>query len=215
MRNLPERHSIRLSGFDYSRMAVYFITIDTDGRIPIFGKICKDAMILNDFGKIAEKCWLDIPKHFPAATLNEYIVMPNHIHGLIGLTGEADTVSIIKADTAIINKTDTACRVPTDKKNKIETFSKPTVRSIPTIIRSFKSAVTKLMHEQFPGRYGKIWQPRYYEHIVRSERELNAIIDYIRANPANWNVGTRHAVSAPHKPAVSATSDQFDHDRRI
>jgi REP element-mobilizing transposase RayT len=87
--NIHHRRSIRLKGYDYSQEGLYFITICCHDRICRFRKIESDEMILNDLGKIAQQCWLEIPQHFPHTILHEYVLMPNHIHGIIELT---DTV---------------------------------------------------------------------------------------------------------------------------
>ncbi len=170
---LPNRHSIRLPDFDYSRTGVYFVTIDTVGQAHLFGRVTNSQMILNDLGTIADECWNRIPDHHPGTDLCDYIVMPNHVHGLIVLSGNE-------------KEADTAGRVPTGLAPKKESYSKPTKNSIPTIIRSYKSSVSKLVHEEFPGRFEKIWQSRYYERVIRDQKELEAAINYIKSNPANW-----------------------------
>lgn len=81
------RHSIRLRGYDYSCSGLYFITICCQDRASIFGNVVSSSMILNDNGQIARQCWLEIPKHFPDVSLHEYIVMPNHIHGVVEIVG--------------------------------------------------------------------------------------------------------------------------------
>ena len=83
--NIHHRKSIRLKGYDYTQAGLYFITICVKDRECLFGKIENDEMVLNDNGKIADECWLEIPKHFPDAVLHEHIVMPNHVHGIIEL----------------------------------------------------------------------------------------------------------------------------------
>lgn len=80
---IHHRRSIRLKGYDYSQPGAYFVTIVTHQRQCLFGEIVNNEMILNDYGKIAAQCWNDIPKHFPNAILDEFVIMPNHIHGII------------------------------------------------------------------------------------------------------------------------------------
>ncbi|MCP9448033.1 MAG: hypothetical protein NNA22_10760, partial [Nitrospira sp.] len=116
----PNRRSIRLKGYDYSQAGAYFVTVCTQDRTCLFGDVADGEMRLNDAGGIARQCWFDIPAHFPNASLDEFIVMPNHVHGIIVVDGRG-----------------TACRAPTEQ------FGRPVTGSIPTIIRSFKSAVTK------------------------------------------------------------------------
>ncbi|MDD5063013.1 MAG: transposase [Candidatus Marinimicrobia bacterium] len=161
--------SIRLAKYDYAQMGLYFITIITHNRGCIFGNIKNNIMILNDLGKIAEKCWRGIPFHFPNASLLEFIIMPNHIHGIIALSVE--TSRFIGAVSL---------------RSKSEHFGKPTRQSIPTIIRSFKSATTKMTNEYRNFNRQPVWQSGYYEHIIRNEDELNRIREYILTNPQNW-----------------------------
>ena len=80
------RHSIRLKNYDYSQAGLYFVTVCTEYRLHLFGKIIDFEMKLNDAGKIAKKCWLEIPGHYPNVILHEYVIMPNHIHGIIEIT---------------------------------------------------------------------------------------------------------------------------------
>ena len=81
------RHSIRLRGYDYSCSGLYFITICCQDRASIFGNVVSSSMILNDNGQIARQCWLEIPDHFPDVSLHEFIIMPNHIYGIVEIVG--------------------------------------------------------------------------------------------------------------------------------
>jgi REP element-mobilizing transposase RayT len=158
------RRSIRLKGYDYSQEGLYFITICCQNRICRFGKIENDKMILNDAGNIAQQCWLNIPQHFPHAELHEYVVMPNHIHGIIALT---ETVAVDE------------CRgkkffAPTNQPRPHGTS-----RTIGSMIRGFKIGVTKQLGVS-------IWQRNYYEHIIRHEQSYRNVSDYIIHNPEAW-----------------------------
>jgi REP element-mobilizing transposase RayT len=163
--------STRLKNWDYAKEGAYFITICTDNHRCMFGGIGKEMVILNEHGKIVDKCWNEIPKHFPHIVLNEYVIMPNHLHGII----------YIRRDTACRVST-LACRQPT-----LEQFGKPVCGSIPTIVRSFKSAVTKCINETQKTPGAIIWQRNYYDHIIRGEYELNRIREYMINNPSNWD----------------------------
>lgn len=158
-----QRKSIRLTGYDYAQRGAYFITICVNNRKCLFGNVCDGEMVLNEWGKIIDKCWNEIPQHFPHIELDEYIIMPNHIHGIINICRG------------------TACRAPT-----MECFGKPVPGSLSTIIRSFKSAATKRINQinNTPGV--RLWQRNFYEHIIRNESGLNRIRQYIINNPANW-----------------------------
>lgn len=159
----PHRRTLRLPEFDYSQPGAYFVTIVTQDRILLFGEILNGEMILNEVGKSVAELWLSIPEHFSNVELGEYVVMPNHIHGIIS-----------------INNVGATHASPLPKSNG------PTPGSIGAIVGSFKSAATKMIHK-FPNIHRKrLWQRNYYEHVIRNERDYQAIYDYILANPVNW-----------------------------
>ena len=160
------RKSLRLSGYDYSQPGAYFVTICTFRNQNLLGEIHNREMFLNDAGRIVEKTWLEIPEHFLIAGLDSFVVMPNHIHGILVLVE--------------MGSRGTACRAPTER------FGKPVPDSLPTIIRSFKSAATRRFNI-FRNTTGlTLWQRNYYEHIIRSEESLFRIRKYIVENPLCW-----------------------------
>ncbi|MCW9708538.1 transposase [Fodinibius salsisoli] len=160
-----DRKVHRLKGYDYSKSGYYFITICVADRFHLFGKIIKEQIKLNEYGKIAEEEWRKTEKLRNNVRLDEFIVMPNHVHGIIELFKPSS---------------DTARRVTTER------FGKPVRGSLPTIVRSYKSAVTKQINELNEQRGDKVWQKNYYDHIVRNHEELNRIRKYIKDNPKNW-----------------------------
>jgi len=210
MKKAYSHRSIRLAGYDYSQNGAYFITICTKMRIPLFGEIIDGEMILNDCGNVVISSWRDIIKHFSNVGIDEFTVMPDHIHGIIVLdrgtacraenedikdfNNDSITENDLKNDetnnhnidsgTAIIDS-GTACRAPT---NSFNSFGKPISGSLSTVIRSFKSAVTKQINEirNTPG--DPVWQRNYYEHIIRNELELSRIREYIKNNPLRWTI---------------------------
>ncbi len=145
----------------------------------MFGKIENEICELFQPGKIAQNCWADIPKHFKNTELGEYIIMPNHLHGIIFLYDE-DTESqrkafeYVKLKEEIINDEKTIERI-----NKMH-------KKLSVIIGSFKSAVTKESRRALPEQNFE-WQTSFYDHIIRNERGLEYISDYIKMNPLNWN----------------------------
>ena len=133
--------------------------------------------MLSPIGKTAQEYWLQIPKHFNHVELDEYVIMPNHIHGIIIINDNR------RGDDT---RRDTACRVPTNQ------FGKPVRGSLSTIIRSYKSAVTKRINElrNTPGT--KLWQRNFYEQIIRNDHELYEIRKYIINNPAQWQLDSEY-----------------------
>lgn len=169
---IHKRRSIRLQGYDYSKEGLYFITICVYNRQCLFGKVERGNLILNDAGIMAERCWADIPKHFPNARLHEYVVMPNHVHGIIELFNVAN----VGAENFL----------PLQQQNQ---FQKMIPRSIGSIVKGFKIGVTKwfrgAMADDFPIQR-IIWQRNYHEHIIRSVDSYQKISNYIINNPAKW-----------------------------
>ncbi len=158
-----KRRSLRLKDYDYAQAGAYFVTIATRDRACLFGVIVDGQMCLNAAGREAEQCWLQIPQHFPNAALDEFIVMPNHVHGILVLSRG------------------TACRAPT-----IERFGQPVSGSLPTVVRSFKSAVTQRLNALRGTPNASVWQRNYYEHVIRDEASLQGIREYIANNPLQW-----------------------------
>jgi len=166
---IHHRRSIRLKNYDYASSGAYFVTIVTHQRQCLFGAIVDGAMRLNEFGEIVCDEWLKTEIIRPRVQLDVFVIMPNHIHGII-----------------IVNDVDGCCRGTLQRAPTIEQFGKPTSDSIPTIIRLFKSATTKRINEYRNTPAVSVWQRNYYEHIIRNEIELNEIREYILYNPLNW-----------------------------
>jgi REP element-mobilizing transposase RayT len=164
----PEKHhrrSIRLRDYDYSQAGVYFITLCTQNRKCLFGEISDGQMVLNDAGRVADKCWCDIPVHFPRVELDEWVIMPNHVHGIlfiVDITVGAKNFSPLP---------------PTGR-------PLGTSKTIGSIIRGFKIGVTKWMRQN--NVIHDVWQCNFYEHIIRGENALNRIREYIIYNPMRW-----------------------------
>ena len=167
-KKIRHRKSIRLKEFDYSNPGWYYITICTHKRKNLFCRINNGKIALNDFGKIVELEWLRTIELRNNIELDYYVIMPNHFHGIL-----------------IINRRDTARCVPTDQNRK---FGQMIPGSLPVIIRSFKSAVTKRINELRNNNNSPIWQRNYYEHIVRNEKDLFFIRKYIEQNPFKWEL---------------------------
>ncbi len=168
---IHHRRSIRLKGYDYSQPGLYFITICVHNREHLFGEIVGGKMGMNDAGKIAEQEWLKTAEMRENVELLEYVIMPNHMHGIILLNDRRGT---------------TRCRGTTHRAPTIEQFGKPTSNTIPTIVRGYKSAVTKKINmlRNMPGV--PVWQRNYYEHIIRDQKSYYHIAKYIRNNPLKW-----------------------------
>jgi len=165
--NRHRGNSIRLKGYDYRAAGYYFVTICTYKWQCIFGDIIEGEMRLNEFGKIVHRCWNEIPIHFEHTELDYFVIMPNHFHGII-----------------IINRSGTACRATTEERQ----FGKSIAGALSTIIGSFKSAVTRSTNilRKTPGT--TVWQRNFYDRIIRNDKELFNIRQYIINNPLKWEL---------------------------
>jgi REP element-mobilizing transposase RayT len=189
----PDKHrrrSIRLKNYDYTHVGAYFVTICTSNRECLFGEIAGGEMRLNEWGKVVGEEWTcssDIRKEIE---LDEFVVMPNHMHGIVIIS------DVVGAHG----------RAPLQK-NEIKRFYRRP-RSLSSFIAGFKSAVTKHINER-RGTLGiSVWQRNYYEHIIRSETALNTIRRYIRYNPSMWlhdedNPASRRLAPEPRKRLLS------------
>jgi REP element-mobilizing transposase RayT len=150
----------RLKNWDYGSNAAYFVTICTANSKPFFGEIENAKMHLSEMGEVAYKCWSEIPNHFPFVKLDAFVIMPDHIHGII-----------------IIDKQNQS-----KEKLKPNKFG-PQSQNLGSIVRGFKTGVTKY------ARMNDIefkWQSRYHDHIIRNEKSFYRIRKYIIDNPKNW-----------------------------
>ena len=166
--NKHHRRSIRLKGYDYSQAGAYYVTIVAWHRECLFGELVNGEMRLSQRGQIADACWQEIPNHFPNVELGAYVIMPNHVHGIV----------VINDD----NRRGTIYRAPT---KNTESFGKPVKGSLPTIISTYKAAVTRTIGREL-NETG-IWQRNYYEHVIRDDKDLQNKTDYINANPLLWD----------------------------
>jgi putative transposase len=198
-RNKYRNESIRLNNHDYSSDGEYFITICTHRMIPYFGNISCEKMIMSESGRIAYKLWYELPEHFSFISLDEFVIMPNHIHAIIIIKSQTP-VGTLHANEALHPPVGTlhatSLQSPQQlvrtlhataiqyKQNEFMATISPKRGSLATVIRSYKSAVSKNVHlidTDFS------WHPRYYDHIIRSDRELFRIRKYIINNPVKWD----------------------------
>lgn len=175
-----ERKHIRLRNFDYSSEGAYFITANTANKAHFFGEIENEKLILSETGKIADEYLLAIPEHFSNAYLDEYQVMPDHIHCIIFLISETGHELMIVPPLKGI---DLKFNLETEQKATVNQFAKPVKGSISVIIQQFKASVTKRCNRS-GLRFA--WQERFHDHVIRSEAEYQRIKQYIQDNPKNW-----------------------------
>jgi putative transposase len=156
------RRSIRLAGHDYRQPGAYFVTICAKARAPRFGDIRSGLVRLNRAGLIAHRLWLAIPRHFAHVRLDEFVIMPDHMHGIL------------------------VFRAAPDDLPRPRRFGDAVPGSLSTIIGAYKAEVTKRVNALRNTHEQSVWQRNFYQHVIRSRRALQAIRTYIRGNPRRW-----------------------------
>jgi putative transposase len=164
----PKRHgrrSIRLAGYDYTQAGAYFVTICTQERRPLLATIDAAGHTLTPIGKLIARCWLALPRHFPHVALDAWVLMPDHMHGIV-----------VMRDTDAPSATSSANQPNGTRPG-----------SLNAAIQNFKSVSTRKINQvrQTPGAI--IWQRNYYERIIRDESAFEHIRRYIENNPAKWH----------------------------
>ena len=185
----------RMKNWNYGGPGVYFITISTYRHKCYFGEINKTddgksyKMDLSELGIVARQCWLDIPHHFPFVIADEFVIMPNHVHGIIGIKKYDDDSSNMM-DVLNLQYVEAQNFAPLHKnKNqyseiKYNKFG-PQSKNLASVIRGYKTGVKKYATQH---KIDFRWQSRYYEHIIRSDVELYMIRMYIKNNPNDWHL---------------------------
>ena len=174
IKNKKRTRTSRLQFWDYSWAAAYFITITTKQKIHYFGYIERGRMNLSQAGVVADLLWYDILNHTSFAELGAFVVMPNHIHGILILNNPEQHNQSISFTEA--RKKDIYSLGETR-------FQNPGKGTVSTIVGGYKSAVTRNCNRL---GFNFAWKPSFYEHIIRSERAYNNITNYIINNPAKW-----------------------------
>lgn len=165
--------SIRAQWWDYGWNGAYFITICTQNREQYFGEIQNNKMILSHVGIIADLLWHQIPNHHKNVKLGDFVVMPNHIHGILIIDKKLNNANIVETGHAL----------SLSEKPGSQRFQNIGKNTISSIVGSYKSAVTK--HANRLG-YTHQWQKLFYDNIIRDNNQYQRISDYIVSNPENW-----------------------------
>jgi len=173
-RNKYRAATTRLYGYDYTRNGAYFVTICTRKKIPSLGIIVDNKMILSDIGEMVKEFWLEVPIHSPNVSLDEFIIMPDHIHGIIIIKPIIES----RSDFSTIGKSGLVGSTIKNSGNKCWKS-----KSIGSILNQFKRICT--LKTKLSG-LDLSWQPRYYDHVIRSDNELDRIREYIKDNPKKW-----------------------------
>ena len=170
---MQERQPNRLINHDYSENGYYFITICVKDKHNWFGDIVNDKIILNEYGEKARQCWLGIPEHFNYIKLDEYMIMPNHIHG------------IIMIDDPDIGNANNNAIVGNAYMRSLRGGSDRTKMKLSVATQQYKASVTREINKTRNGIKFQ-WQKSYYDHIIQNEPSLKSVREYIVNNPLNW-----------------------------
>lgn len=216
----PQKHhrrSVRLKGYDYSSEGAYYVTIVAQGRECLFGEIVDGEMHLSKYGEIIQKWWDEIPVHFLNVELGAFVIMPNHVHGIILIIdnrrGEVISPRVSPHDHPNANNQENVNNINqggeiNDEGVKIKTQGGKTQNrggetpflprpTLGQIVAYFKYQSTKEMNKiETENSITKFWQRSYYEHIIRNEKELQQKTDYIMDNPSQWDEDDENPVKS-------------------
>jgi REP-associated tyrosine transposase len=167
---LKKRKANRYKGYDYSKNGFYFVTICTKDRLDYFGEIHADKMILKEYGNIVQQRWLWLQDHFGYVQCDEYVIMPNHFHGILIIDNAGSGRDLTVRDLSLHQK----------------------IKSLSELIGAFKTTSSKLIHQS--GLKEFRWQRSFHDHIIRNEKSLNNIVQYIINNPSNWEIDENNLI---------------------
>jgi putative transposase len=196
---IHHRRSIRLRGYDYSCPGNYFVTICAHEQLHLFGQIVEGEMDLNDVGQMVQSIWTQMPNHYPNCQVDAFVVMPNHVHGIIVIeprvVAEPDGGEGHRArPSETPNRRGGPPRPPECRgreNGRGQAQGPAPTLSLGDLIHRFKSLTTARYRQGiathgWPALNGRLWQRNYYEHIVRNHDELQKIREYIATNPVRW-----------------------------
>ena len=185
---MRERKRIRLLGFDYTKVGAYFITSVVKNRTCVFGNIRNEAVELTRCGEIVREQWLWLQQQYPYVMLDDFVVMPNHIHGIVNIV---DSVGDGR-DRPLHGK----------------------IKPLSELVSAFKTTSSKRIHEAGVASFQ--WQRSFFERIVRNELELNRIREYIQTNPLHWELDVEnqqrsHVEKGRHSPQQNNSAYEYYH----
>jgi len=180
---LPQRKRLRLPGYDYTVAGGYFITVDVADRVPLLGRMQGSEVQLNEVGGMVSRVWNNLPHYYPGIVLDAFVIMPEHIHGIVIL---ADPRLIAEAGGPTLSAAPTRLDAGSVVSEGPSVSQRPI--AIPTLMRRFKSYTTNRYHRirsSYPNSRlpAKLWQRSYYERVIRSESDFQEKRDYIVTNP--------------------------------
>ena len=175
MRLIRKRKGNRIKEYDYSRAGYYFVTICAQNRMALFGTIVDEVMIPNHAGNMVERIWDELPAYYPGVEIDEFQIMPDHIHGIIILVGTGPR----------------ACPYNGQPQEVVPTMS------LSDVVHRFKSLTTRkyingVKNSHWAPFHRTLWQRSFYDHIIRNDKDLTRVREYIQNNPINWALGKKN-----------------------
>ena len=207
------RRSLRLKGYDYARDGAYFVTVVVQGRLLLFGEVVDGEMRLSDAGKMAQRVWQEMASRFPIIDTDAFVVMPNHIHGIIvvgaPLVGAQRAGIGANIDGDIGAGRDPDAGVARDAGTARD--ARATTRVAPTVLGNVVGAYKSLTTVEYARGvktlnwlpfHGRLWQRNYYEHIVRDAESMGKIRQYIADNPSQWPFDSENPIARSPNPGL-------------
>ncbi len=177
--DLHHRQSVRLKGFDYTQAGPYFVTVVVQGRAPLFGDVKDGEIQLNGAGQAVQRIWNRMPDRFPGVEMDAFVVMPNHIHGII----------VIHATSRPLDRPVEHVTAMTRAASGNDVGSRFRLSDVVGIYKSLTTAeyIQGVKSLNWPPFHGRLWQRNYYDHIVRGDKSLRVLRQYILDNPSQWD----------------------------
>lgn len=190
--DIHKRQSIRLKGYDYSQSGFYFITICCYQRECLFGDIINSQIILNNFGELVKKEWLKSAEIRKEIKLGEFVIMPNHFHGIVIINQKNNNYNHVHTNDVGANGRSPLQEIQSSPQ---QISMKP--KSLSSLIAGFKSATTKKINIIRDTPKTPVWQRNYYDHIIRNDQSLERIREYVQNNHLSWENDQLH----PNNPS--------------
>ena len=189
----PNRRSLRLKNYDYGRAGAYFVTVCVRKRLCLFGEIVEGQMNASPAGQMVAKAWDELRNHYAGIDVDSFILMPNHIHGIVVLNPSSVGAAPCGRPSSLTAPNPGQPRGVAPTKDKRLTLS--------DVVHRFKSWTTKLYSDGvkqrgWPAFPGQLWQRNYYEHVIRNDSDLQKVREYISTNPYTWDTDIENPARA-------------------
>jgi len=200
--DIHHRRSIRLRDYDYRSDGAYFVTLCTYQRECLFGEVVDGEIRLNEYGRIVESIWEELSARYPVIDLDSFVVMPNHVHGIIAIAGNDDVGAI--HESPLRESPGSGDNYGANNNGAIRELPLRNRRSmtLPKVIGYFKMNTAKRINALRDNPGCPVWQRNYYEHVIRNETDLTNIRHYIANNPLKWDLDENNPANTGKQPVI-------------